>query len=101
MHLDSPEPTLDPTAQRRHDRRRLARALKASLAFVLLLVVVFSAQHALDWAPFAVIPPTATGLAGLLNPPLMQGTPPPLGRHAVSLPLLGTLAPSDHHPVTA
>src|SRR3546814_2342624 len=61
MHLDSPEPTLDPAAQRRHDRGRLARALKASLAFVLLLVVVFSAQQALVWRPFAVIPHTATG----------------------------------------
>src|SRR3546814_2054723 len=67
MHLDTPESPLDPAAQRRHDRGRLARALKASLAFVLLLVVVFSAQQALDWRPFAVIPHTATGLLGLLT----------------------------------
>src|SRR3546814_13120450 len=92
MHLDSPEPTLDPTAQRRHDRGRLARALKASLAFVLLLVVVFSAQQALDWRPFAVIPHTATGLLGLLTAPLLHGSPAHLGGNAVSLLLLGTLA---------
>src|SRR3546814_17933444 len=62
MHLDSPEPTLDPAAQRRHDRGRLARALQASLAFVLLLVVVFSAPQALDWPPFAVLTHPPPGL---------------------------------------
>ena len=92
MHLDTPESPLDPTAQRRHDRGRLARALKASLAFVLLLVVVFSAQQAMDWRPFAVIPHTATGLLGLLTAPLLHGSPAHLGGNAVSLLLLGTLA---------
>src|SRR3546814_11659173 len=84
MHLDSPEPTLDPAAQRRHDRGRLARAPKASLAFVLLLVVVFSAQQALAWRPFAVIPHTATGLLGVLTAPLLHGSPAPLGGNARS-----------------
>ena len=44
MHLDTPESPLDPLAQRKADRGRLLRALNASLAFVLLLTVVFSAQ---------------------------------------------------------
>src|SRR5690606_3553414 len=92
MHLDTPEPTLDPAAQRRHDRGRLARALKASLAFVLLLVVMFSAQQAMDWRPFAVVPQTGAGLLGLLTAPLLHGSPGHLGANAVSLLLLGTLA---------
>jgi membrane associated rhomboid family serine protease len=94
MHLDTPESPLDPAAQRRHDRGRLARALKISLAFVLLLVVVFSAQQALDWRPFAVVPQTAAGLLGLLTAPLLHGSPAHLGANAVSLLLLGTLAGS-------
>ena len=92
MHLDTPEPTLDPAAQRRHDRGRLARALKASLAFVLLLVVMFSAQQAMDWRPFAVVPQTGAGLLGVLTAPLLHGSPGHLGANAVSLLLLGTLA---------
>jgi membrane associated rhomboid family serine protease len=94
MHLDTPEPPLDAAAQRRHDRARLLRALKASLAFVLLLAVVFSAQQSLDWRPFAVIPQTTAGLLGLLTAPLLHGSPGHLGANAVSLLLLGTLAGS-------
>ncbi len=94
MHLDTPEPPLDAAAQRRHDRTRLLRALRASLAFVLLLAVVFSAQQSLDWRPFAVIPQTAAGLLGLLTAPLLHGSPGHLGANAVSLLLLGTLAGS-------
>ena len=92
MHLDTPESPLDPLAQRKADRGRLLRALNASLAFVLLLTVVFSAQSSLDWRPFAVIPQTAAGLLGVLTAPLLHGSIAHLGANAVSLVLLGTLA---------
>jgi membrane associated rhomboid family serine protease len=94
MHLDTPESPLDPVAQRKADRGRLLRALKASLGFVLLLLVVFSMQQALDWRPFAVIPQTAAGLFGVLTAPLLHGSMAHLGANAVSLLLLGTLAGS-------
>ena len=48
MHLPIHDTALDPQAQRIRDRRRLRRALNASLAFVLLLVAVFSAQGHFD-----------------------------------------------------
>jgi len=92
MHLDTPEPQLDPAAQRKADRARLLRALKASLAFVLLLVVMFAAQQAMDWRAFAVLPQSAAGLLGVLTAPLLHGSPEHLGANAVSLLLLGTLA---------
>src|SRR5690606_22120045 len=92
MHLDTPEPQLDPAAQRKADRARLLRALKASLAFVLLLVVMFAAQQAMDWRAFAVLPQSAAGLVGVLTAPLLHGSPEHLGANAVSLLLLGTLA---------
>ena len=94
MHLDTPESPLDPIAQRTADRSRLLRALKASLAFVLLLTIAFSAQSAIDWRPFAVIPQTAAGLLGVLTAPLLHGSMAHLGANAVSLLLLGTLAGS-------
>src|SRR5690606_20732148 len=75
MHLDTPEPQLDPAAQRRADRARLLRALKASLVFVLLLVVMFAAQQAMDWRAFAVLPQSAAGLLGVLTAPLLHGSP--------------------------
>ncbi len=94
MHLDTPQPPPDPAGQRKADRARLLRALKASLAFVLLLTVMFAAQQALDWRPFAVAPQTAAGLLGVLTAPLLHGSPEHLGANAVSLLLLGTLAGS-------
>ena len=90
--MDPHELHLDPAAQRKADRARLLRALKASLAFVLLLVVMFAVQQALDWRPFAVSPHTAAGLLGVLTAPLLHGSPEHLGGNAVSLLLLGTLA---------
>lgn len=92
MHLDTPESQLDPAAQRKADRTRLLRALKASLAFVALLAVMFVAQQAMDWRAFAVLPHSAAGLLGVLTAPLLHGSPEHLGANAVSLLLLGTLA---------
>ena len=40
MHLPAPDDPHDPVAQRAADKRRLASALKRSLGFVLLLVIV-------------------------------------------------------------
>ncbi len=94
MHLPTPETPIDTQAQRATDRRRLLRALNASLAFVLLLVVVFMAQGSIDWRALTVTPRAASGLLGLLTAPLLHGSPEHLGANAVSLLLLGILAGS-------
>jgi len=87
-HHDLP----DTPQQRRADAARVWRAFNASLAFVLLLLVVFALQHAVDWRAFAVAPWSLRGLLGLLGAPLLHGSPEHLGANAVSLLLLGTLA---------
>ena len=94
MHLPIHDTALDPQAQRILDRRRLRRALNASLAFVLLLVAVFSAQGHFDVGAWSVTPGTLDGLRGLLIAPLLHGSLEHLGANAVSLLLLGTLAGS-------
>ena len=92
MRLHPPESTPDPVAQGKADRRRLQRALTASMAFVLLLTITFAAQQGFDWRPFAVAPLSAAGLLGVLTAPLLHGSIEHLGGNAVSLLLLGTLA---------
>lgn len=94
MQLSTPDTPADTPAQRAADRRRVLRALNASLAFVLLLVAVFAAQGSFDWSAWAVAPHTAAGLRGVLTAPLLHGSPEHLGANAVSLLLLGTLAGS-------
>ena len=54
MHLPMPEAVPDTPAQRVADRRRLQRALNASLASVLLLAAVFAATGS---DPRRAIPP--------------------------------------------
>jgi membrane associated rhomboid family serine protease len=92
MHLPVPESPPDSPAQRRADSARVWRAFNASLAFVLLLLVVFALQHVFDWRALAVSPRSAVGLLGLLGAPLLHGSPGHVGANAVSLLLLGTLA---------
>jgi membrane associated rhomboid family serine protease len=92
MHLPMPEAVPDSPAQRDHDRRRLQRALNASLAGVLLLAAVFVAQHGFDWRALAIAPHDWRGLVGILTAPLLHGSPEHLGANAVALLLLGTLA---------
>ncbi|TWI13444.1 rhomboid family intramembrane serine protease [Aerolutibacter ruishenii] len=92
MHLPTPEHPLDSPAQRNADRRRLLRALNASLAFVLLLAAVFAAQGQFDTAAWTVTPGSTAGLLGLLTAPLLHGSVEHLAANAISLLLLGTLA---------
>lgn len=92
MHLPTPESPPDTPAQRAADRRRLLRALNASLAFVLLLAAVFVAQQGFDWRFLAIAPRDWHGLLGMVTAPLLHGSPEHLGANAVSLLLLGTLA---------
>lgn len=92
MHLSMPDATPDVRAQAAADRRRLQRALNASLAFVLVLCATFAAQQVSDWHWLAVAPHTWRGLVGVLAAPLLHGSPEHLGANAVSLLLLGTLA---------
>jgi len=81
-------------AQGRHDRGRILRALNFSLAFVLLLVVVFSAQGSFDWRALAIAPLSADGLIGLLTAPLLHGSVEHIAANATALLMLGTLAGS-------
>lgn len=92
MHLPTPDAPPDTPTQRRSDRRRLLRALNVSLAFVLLLVAVFSAQGHFDVAAWAVQPWSWESWRGLLAAPLLHGSPEHLATNAFSLLLLGTLA---------
>jgi len=92
MHLPMPEAVPDSPAQRAADRRRLQRALTASLAFVLLLTIAFAAQQTFDWRALAIAPRSWPGLLGVLTAPLLHGSPGHLGANAISLLLLGTLA---------
>ncbi|MFD0739723.1 rhomboid family intramembrane serine protease [Lysobacter koreensis] len=92
MHLPTPEQPPDSPDQRASDRRRLLRALNASLAFVLVLVAVFSAQGQFDVAAWTVQPWAWDGWRGLLAAPLLHGSVQHLATNAFSLLLLGTLA---------
>ena len=93
MHLDMPETPADPEAQRAHDKRRLATAIKASIGFVAVLAIVFGLQAMVgDWRAFAVSPWSASGLAGILSAPLLHGSPGHLLANASALLILGTLA---------
>src|SRR5690606_23816066 len=75
MHLRSADEPRDPVAQRAADKRRLANAVRGSLGFVLLLVVVFGLQGLGDARALAVGPGSAAGLLGLLTAPLLHGSP--------------------------
>ena len=92
MQLPIPDAAVDLRAQAAADRRRLQRALNASLAFVLLLCAMFAAQQAFDWSQLAIAPHSWPGLVGVLAAPLLHGSPEHLGANAVSLLMLGTLA---------
>lgn len=92
MHLPDHAPADDPMLQRRHDRQRLLRAFNASLAAVLVLAAVYSAQGSFDVAHWTVVPRTLTGLRGVLAAPLLHGSATHLAANGIALLLLGTLA---------
>jgi membrane associated rhomboid family serine protease len=92
MHLHTPEELPDTPAQRAADRRRLLRALNASLAFVLLLAAVFALQQGEDIRPLTVTALRPEGVWGLLTAPLLHGSLEHIAANAASLLLLGTLA---------
>jgi len=94
MHLPIHDSPLDPAAQRLHDRRRLLRAFNFSLAAVLAMAAVYSAQGHFGVEAWAVTPHAWTGLLGLLTAPLLHGSPEHLGANAVAVLMLGTLAGS-------
>ena len=93
---DVPAHPVDAKAQRARDRRRLRRAFAWSAGFVVLLMVVFSAQDAgaFDWRAWTVQPWSPAGLAGLLGAPLLHGSGAHLAANSMALLLLGTLAGS-------
>ncbi len=94
MELHPEEPLFDPATQARIDRNRLLRALNFSLALVLLLVIVYSAQGSFDVRAFAVSPLTMAGLLGVLTAPLLHGSVEHIAANATALLMLGTLAGS-------
>lgn len=92
MHLPDHAPPDNPHLQRRRDRQRLLRAFNASLATVLMLAAVYSAQGSFDVAAWSVAPHTLAGLRGVLAAPLLHGSAAHLAANAVAVLLLGTLA---------
>ncbi len=95
------DPRHDHEAHRKADRRRLLRALNISLGFVLVLVLVYSAQASFDWSPFAVAPHDLHGLLGILTAPLLHGSVEHITANATSLLILGSLAGSVYPRATA
>ncbi len=88
------DPRFDAGAAARFDRRRLSRAFNASLAFVLLLVLAYSAQSTFDVEKLAVQPHSLQGLRGVLFAPLVHGSVAHIAANATALLILGTLAGS-------
>jgi membrane associated rhomboid family serine protease len=91
MHLPIPEAP-DTPDQRKADKHRWLRAFNLSLAFVLLLTAVFSAQSLFDVAAWTVQPWSPAGLLGVLTAPLLHGSFEHLAANAIALLMLGTLA---------
>lgn len=94
MHLPTPETPADPAAQRAHDHGRIRRALVVSMAFVLALLAVFSAQVSFDFSAWMIAPHSVAGLLGIATAPLLHGSFEHVMANAISLLLLGTLAGS-------
>lgn len=92
MHLPEHAPDDDPALQRQRDRQRLVRAFNASLAAVLALAAMYSAQGGFDVGAWAVVPHTLAGLRGVLAAPLLHGSAAHLAANAIAVLLLGTLA---------
>lgn len=92
MHLPAHDLPPDSPAQRAADRRRWLRAFNLSLAFVGLLVAVFSAQGGFDVRAFAVQPGEWSNWRGLLGAPLLHGSFEHLAANVISMLMLGTLA---------
>ena len=74
------------------DRRRLRRALNASLAFVLVLAACFTAQQSFDWTFLTVTPGSWEGLLGVLTAPLLHGSVEHIVANCIAVLMLGTLA---------
>ena len=94
MELHPDDPRFEPATQARIDRSRVLRALNSSLALVLLLAIVYSAQGSFDVRAFAVSPLTVWGLLGVLTAPLLHGSIEHITANATALLMLGTLAGS-------
>jgi membrane associated rhomboid family serine protease len=67
-------------------------AVVATIASVLLIVVVFALQGSFDVGAWTVNPHTWEGLKGILSAPLLHGSPEHLLANSLALLLLGTLA---------
>ncbi|PTT65118.1 rhomboid family intramembrane serine protease [Stenotrophomonas sp. HMWF003] len=100
MNANLPLPAGEPPTSPRNDRGRVLRAFNLSLAFVLVLVAIYTAQGHFDWRPWAVAPLDKAGLLGILGAPLLHGSVQHLGANAFALLILGTLAGSVYPKAT-
>src|SRR5690606_28838252 len=87
--MDAPT---EPMPQAGSDRRRILRALHASLAFVLLLVVGFVSRPGLGGRARAVAPRDSGQGIGLRAAPWLHGSPEHLGANAGAILILGPRA---------
>ncbi|WP_407908396.1 rhomboid family intramembrane serine protease [Lysobacter claricitrinus] len=81
----------DPAQQRQLDRRRWRRAFNLSLAGVLALLAIYSAQSTFDVSVWSVRPHEIDGLRGIATAPLLHGSVEHVASNAIGLLALGTL----------
>ena len=94
MDIPLHDPSIDPVAQARHDRRRFIGALLLSAGFIALLwwIKMFEVWLGVSFAHLGVQPRTATGLIGVLTAPLLHGSVGHLINNSLALLVLGTLS---------
>ncbi|MGY4514515.1 rhomboid family intramembrane serine protease [Lysobacter sp. HA18] len=96
MHLHTPAMPTDPAQQRQLDRRRWRRAFNVSLAGVLALLAIYSAQSTFDLGAWSVRPHDVDGLRGIATAPLLHGSIEHVGSNALGLLALGTLTVAQY-----
>ena len=94
MHLPTDALPDDPHAQRQRDKRRVQRAVLASVAGAFALCAIFAAQPWLPVEALTVTPGSLAGWLGVLTAPLLHGSPGHLMSNVFALLLLGSLAGS-------
>lgn len=90
--MQPPSTAVTASQQRQLDGQRVRRAVRYSIASMLLLTVTFALQGGLPLAALTVTPGSASGLIGVLTAPLLHGSPGHLLANATALLMLGTLA---------
>lgn len=94
MDIPLHDPSIDPIAQARHDRRRFVGALLLSAGFIALLwwIKMFEVWSGTSFSWLGVQPRTAFGLIGVVTAPLLHGSVGHLINNTLALLVLGTLS---------